>query len=538
MSPDRPTSIAPPSSRLLAPVSGLLSHPSEKMVVIGLAALVLVVAILTVTPWPVGAFQDDAMYTVLAKSLAEGKGYRFLNLPGEPNATHFPPGYPAFLALLWRLWPSFPDNVVLFKFANAALLSAAALGCYAFARKRFAAPVIVAAGSAVIGTMSIVVLLVTGVIMSEPLFLALLFPALLWCERAVDSGRVRDAAIAGLLLGMLTLVRSIGAVAIPATCLVLAARGRWRPAVVLGLVAASLLVPWQLWVGAHEHEIAPVFVGKFGSYGSWLANGYREGGAGFALDVIRRNVAELHGMLSYYFMPVVSRWPRAMVMGAVTVFAVLGTKRFGRCAPASLVFLGLYMLVVMLWPFEPARFVLAVWPLWPLLVGSGVLAAWGQVSGWSSPPAVTAGRVVVAALVIAFVAGSGRYNGIGYARKWWISVQRDAGKRAKPIVQWAARYTDSTDVLSTEDDLIVYLYANRKAVPTSTFTPAQRLRPLTDAQDAATTREIFREYRPSWYIVGSQQGFRTASTLAAGPSAMLRFVGRTPDVLIYRRTSP
>ena len=104
--------------------------PSEKLTIALLVVLVLVVAILTVTPWPVGAFQDDAMYTVLAKSLAEGKGYRFLNLPGEPNATHFPPGYPLFLAALWKAWPSFPDNIVLFKFANAVWLSLAALGAW------------------------------------------------------------------------------------------------------------------------------------------------------------------------------------------------------------------------------------------------------------------------------------------------------------------------------------------------------------------------------------------------------------------------
>jgi len=80
---------------------------SERMVVLSVAVLVAIVAVLTVTPWPVGAFQDDAMYTVLAKSLAEGHGYRFLNLPGEPNATHFPPGYPLVLALLWKVAPPF-----------------------------------------------------------------------------------------------------------------------------------------------------------------------------------------------------------------------------------------------------------------------------------------------------------------------------------------------------------------------------------------------------------------------------------------------
>jgi hypothetical protein len=515
-----------------------IQWPSEKLTIALLVVLVLVVAILTITPWPVGAFQDDAMYTVLAKSLAEGKGYRFLNLPGEPNATHFPPGYPLFLAALWKAWPSFPDNLVLFKFANAGLLALGALGAFQMARRRFRAPVPVATGVALIGTLSIVVLLVTGIVMSEPLFLAILFPALLWSEGAVESGRWRDAAVAGALLGILTLVRTIGIFAIPAAGLVLLYRRRWVSAIVLGAVAGAFLLPWQLWVGAHQGEIAPVLVGKFGSYGGWLADGYRKGGTEFALEVIRRNAVELEGMLGYYFMPVVARWPRVVVMAAVLGFALLGTKRFLRNAPVSLLFLGLYTLVVMLWPFEPARFVLAVWPLWPLLVGSGVLAAWRFTSELPGNAWSYAGRGLVAVLVVAFVAGSARYNAIGYSRKWWITVQRDAGKRAKPIVEWAARYTDSTTVLSTEDDLIVYLYANRKAVPTSTFTAEQRIRPLTDAEDVAVVKDIFAAYRPAWFIVGSKQGFRTAGTLAAGPDSMLKFIGRTPDVLIYQRTTP
>ena len=62
----------------------------------------------------VGVFYDDGIYVALARSLAEGHGYHLLYLPGAPAAVHYPPLYPAFLALLWRVWPSFPDNVVLF----------------------------------------------------------------------------------------------------------------------------------------------------------------------------------------------------------------------------------------------------------------------------------------------------------------------------------------------------------------------------------------------------------------------------------------
>src|ERR1051325_3510223 len=126
---------------------------AERLVPIVVTALVLVVAIATITPWPVGAFQDDAIYTLLAKSLATGHGFRMINLPGAPHATHYPPGYPLLLAALWKLSPAFPDNIVVFKFANAVLLAAAALGTYAFARARLSMSVAAAACCALLGTL-------------------------------------------------------------------------------------------------------------------------------------------------------------------------------------------------------------------------------------------------------------------------------------------------------------------------------------------------------------------------------------------------
>src|SRR5436190_17278816 len=63
----------------------------------------------------VGAFYDDGIYVVLAKALAEGHGFHYIHLPGAPPAVHYPVLYPFALSLLWRLWPAFPDNVVLFQ---------------------------------------------------------------------------------------------------------------------------------------------------------------------------------------------------------------------------------------------------------------------------------------------------------------------------------------------------------------------------------------------------------------------------------------
>lgn len=504
----------------------------ERLLVFALAATVLLVAVLTVTPWPVGAFQDDAIYTVLAKALASGDGFRLTNLPGSPYNTHYPPGYPLVLAALWKLWPSFPDNIVLFKFANAFFLSAAAVGTYIFCRRRWQVAPWQATATALIGTISVVVLLITGVVLSEPLFLALLLPTLIACERAVDTGDVRTAFIAGLLVGALAMVRTLGALAVPAAALVLVLRGHWRAMFALGIGAALFLVPWQLWVGAHQAEIAHPLVGKYGSYGTWLAEGYRRGGWAFARAVVVRNAQDIDGTISYMLLPVTQTLPRGMVFVACLVFLVAGMKRYARNAPVTLGFLACYMLVVMLWPFEPTRFLLAVWPLW------FPLAAFGVVACWQLPlprVALVPWRTVVLAAAVAMGGGYLWYNGTGYAKRWWATVQRNAGERARPIAEWVARNTSPDDVLATEDDLIIYLYTGRKAVPTSTFTAAERLRPLTDAEDSTAVREIFSAYDPDYFIVGGDIGLRTARSLVERTPPELRPIGRTPRVMIFQR---
>lgn len=88
-------------------------------------AMALGLAVFAVALWAqtgalVGAFVDDGFYVTLAQSLAEGHGYRNLNLPGAPPHVRYPFLYPAALSLLWRLWPQFPANVALVQLFDSA----------------------------------------------------------------------------------------------------------------------------------------------------------------------------------------------------------------------------------------------------------------------------------------------------------------------------------------------------------------------------------------------------------------------------------
>ncbi len=50
-----------------------------------------------------GSFHDDGIYLESARGLASGDGYRIGSLPGRPAQTKYPPGYPLYLSLAWRL---------------------------------------------------------------------------------------------------------------------------------------------------------------------------------------------------------------------------------------------------------------------------------------------------------------------------------------------------------------------------------------------------------------------------------------------------
>jgi hypothetical protein len=58
-----------------------------------------------------GHLHDDSIYFVAAKSMADGRGYRILSLPGEPFQTKYPPLWPVALAAIWKIDPRFPENL-------------------------------------------------------------------------------------------------------------------------------------------------------------------------------------------------------------------------------------------------------------------------------------------------------------------------------------------------------------------------------------------------------------------------------------------
>jgi hypothetical protein len=517
-----------PAASSVRAFGGSLSPDRVAPLVLG--AIALAAAVLTITPWPVGVFQDDAIYVVLAKALASGEGYRMINMPGAPHATHFPPGYPLLLAALWTVLPSFPDNIVAFKFVNALFLAGTAVLTYRFARTMLGLGPVGSFVGAAVGTISVVVLMITGVVLSEPLYMLLVIPTLLVAEGAADDGTMPRAAAAGALIGVLALVRTVGVFLLPAAVLVMLVRRRWRAAAVTAAVALAFIGPWQFWVSRYQGETPAPFVGKYGAYGPWLADGYRAGGFSFARAVLEKNANELFGFLGYITLPVASIWPRLLSLGAVLAMVAIGGWSARRRIPVTLVFLLAYGAVILAWPFEPTRFALVWWPVLAVLFAAGLRQVWR----WRpSAPALRAVRGTALATALGVLGGYGAYNLRGVRHTWWANIQSDIGTRAKPIAAWVARATRPDDVVITDHDLIVYLYAGRRAVPTAAFTALGHITPATPAQDARVLRDMLTTLRPRWYITTSQQGIETAALLTSEQPPRLRYAGSISTARVY-----
>ena len=513
-------------------VFGLDAAQRDRLLPMLLAALGLLVIVVNIEPFPVGVFQDDGIYTLLAKSLATGEGYRYLHMPGAPNATHYPPVYPLFLAGLWKLFPAFPGNVTVFKFVNAGFVALVAIVAYRFARRYVGMGQVTAALSVGAFTICTPLVLLGVIVLSEPMFLFALFPVLMAGERAVKNGSTRDALIAGAAGGALALIRTLGAVAIPATALMLAWRRRWMQAFLVCVAGFLVMLPWQLWVAAYDSDLPSVFVGKYGSYSGWLMEGVRDGGLPWVAKLIVFNLRLIVGQgwatLAVDTLPLPIRY---IATAVVTAFFIGGWWRLLQRAPVAAWSVVMYMFLVVSWPFVPARFTFAIWPLVGMIFGLAIEAVvrWRpSTRGWV---ALRWSGVALAALL---AVGYARYEYLGVRRGWWTQVQGIVANRSRPIAEWVVANTPEDAVIATDDDIMIHLYTGRHTVPNGTFTPQEHMKAQTPAFAAEVLRTILRTYEVDYVLTSSDYGTYAARGLVQASPPELQIVGALSYGAIFR----
>lgn len=455
---------------------------------------------------------DGAGYAVLARSLAEGSGYRAIDHPDRPRHAHFPPGYPAFLALVWSVTgPSATAAHV----ASSLCAVGATLAAWLWFRRLYPREVALLLGLAL--AVNWAWTRAGSGIQSEPLYELLgqgmILLACRWAERCSD---LRSATL-GLLLATCFLTRQVALGLALAVLVDLALRRRGREALAIGGTTASFLLPWLAWlgiVGASQRTQASLLLAGSPSFLSRFAYQLR--------FYIQRIPDQLTGPF-VEIATVIRQSPGAAVAGSLWAVAasalVLGgwimALRRPRRRLAGLI--PLFTLgLLLLWPFtEAGRFLIPLIPC--LLIGavqwsSGLL----RLVGKKLRIKLTRRRSRQIASVLLLIV-SLPYSGYSVL-KMQLRPQVDPNRDFDRACAWLVEHGDRPGPILTRHPGEVFLATGRQAIEVST---AERPGEI-DASTAAIAESIFR-YGVAYLLIDRDR------YLMAHESPLERFVSEQPQ---------
>ena len=304
---------------------------------------------------------DGAGYAILGQALASGRGYREISDPATPRHAHFPPGYPAALAVLW--WSTGRSVAAAHVFSVTCIVAATLLAWRWFLTiypRRVA--LILGLALAVNWTWG----RVGGSIQSEPFYIFWELLAVLIAVQAGRRGGVAIGIVLGFVLAACVLTRHVGLGLAAAVVLDLGLRRRWKALVSAGLTMVVLIIPWVGWLAIVHHNTQAGLLVQ-GRLAARIA-----GQAVFYLqrlpDQINGPIVEVGTVFrrSAVVAVLVNLW--AVAATGVIIWGWARTLRNPRRRLAGLIaFLTLAMLLV--WPFQEAgRFLISLVPF--MLVGA------------------------------------------------------------------------------------------------------------------------------------------------------------------------
>jgi len=453
--------------------------------------IVLLVTVRSQEPVGAGIYYDDGAYLALARSLAEGDGYVYSNLPGRVPGVKYPPAYPAALAAVWAVFDSYPENLGALKALNALLWGLAAAGTVLlFARggrlRRIGGAAVTLYIFLTVPSMSI-----ATVLLAEPLFLAACVAALLLTARdpgnadsavriARDRGRGAPpneiaaaaafpggtagwAVAAGLTVALAFLGRAVGVTLIAALLLPLLVLRRWRDAGLAALSAGLPAVAWIGWVAARAGDVPAALTGQYGSYGSWLGEGLGAGALG--VGTVAANWRPFLETLQFAWIPRAPVGALYVVLVIVGVATAYGLREVWRRNPALAVFPVAYLALVLVWPYEPYRFYYAILPLLTLLAFEGLCEAVPRIQADLPRWGVPVGAIVLCVFAVNALA----YHARGHAERSWATPQTVPARAYAPLNQWIRDNTAPGTVIGAALDPYVHWETGRPAVPSWHF---------------------------------------------------------------------
>ena len=428
----------------------LMARQRVFLTVIALAGMLLASAYAIAMSAPAaGIFHDDGIYVVTARALAEGQGYSIISLPESPSQTKYPILFPWLLSLVWRLAPSFPDNLL---FLRMVPLASTVVWLWLSWRLLLRSGASRAAAASVVALTAAspwVVFLGTA-LLSETLFAALLTGSLLALTRVREKSTAigRMCVLAGLLAGACFLTRTAGiAIVVGGLAWLLVTRRRVG-AIAFGAAAAAFVIPWAAWILLNARADAESYYSA-SNYGSWNVVFHYAWSEKFAVVAVNAILVILAPLTVWGLAATLWLAVPAFLLAA----CVLRGMWLTRLHPVTWCVI-VYLAIIMVWVWPPIRFLVPMLPLF----------------SWHVSVAIRRAPIVPVVLVVTAVIATSSatlFHTVSHARTrglMWPAVFAEDWHRLSTLLDWIRRETPSDAVLIGNLDPTYFLYTDRKAV--------------------------------------------------------------------------
>jgi hypothetical protein len=437
-----------------------------------------------------GRMQDDGIYFSTAKALAQGQGYVLASFPGSPAQTKYPILYPWLLSWIWKLNPSFPENlkdgVRLTEFFGCWSLVATFL----LLRKLSVIGEKTALFVSALCAFQPIFLRLSGVIMSDVPFMALVLTVLVLGDKITRPGASLWAVIAaGAVAGFSAGIRTLGIAVIAGIFLLALTRRAYRQAIVIGMVAGAVVLA-ESWTTMIRPRAVPPASNSISEPGWNQVSAYYTNYFQFNWHMGVPTFWHFLAMVKMNFLLLLTS-PGSLLIGPLNtgtmpLTAVLSVpiwlgiaRQYRRAEWKAIYFVfTFYFAIVLIWPWpQPERFSLPLLPfffagLWLELGRLGPMLRANLRGGVPISQRIVSGAL---SLILLALGGFGAWNYlVRDPRQLQLASasQARALEARKQAYEWIRQHTEVGDRFVASDDAVLYLYTGRQGLWPVAFLPA------------------------------------------------------------------
>ncbi len=502
---ETPSDVETTASETSQSFTHCLSHQWRGIKLFDLVCIVLMCAGMSWVYWycvnnhVLGFTHDDGIYTIAAKSLAQGDGFWLLQIPGEGMPqVKYPILYPLILSIAWKINPSFPENLPLM---NALTITFSIMGLGIMAgwfrfQKQF--PLWLSVILIPVVASNFFFLFYTSAIMSEGPYFCFSIATLWFAEHALNKKdasdiRWKDILILCLLCTLTFHTRILGVTLITAIGVWMLLQRQFKWAFIYGSITAVFTVlPWGLYLWLTRPQDINAFnysnVIAYSNYVNELLHNTHSDYWQRVLDgvgnLVYRLFEAMFNVFPHFFKVTSSIFPSLennemvgftlfilTILGSyflfgyyisqiVTYFNQLVRNSFKKPFTLPAVYLILYLGIIMFWSYDSqiGRFILMLSPVFWFYFFKPVIEQ-KKLNTYAKNTLISFFLILSLASAYKTVYSIHRFNELklidtnGELQKIWVDYS-DA-------FAWIKENTPEGSVLASHNDAVFYLYTER-----------------------------------------------------------------------------